>query len=106
MAQLVVSIYKNANWSILTPCTKLKSKWIKGLNITPDTLKLVEEKVGKSLEFIDTGGTFINRTPMAYALKLTIDECDFMKLESFCKANDIVNKTNWKPTDWEKKKLH
>jgi hypothetical protein len=83
----------------LSPCTKLKSKWIKGLNITPDTLKLVEEKVGKSLEFIDTGGTFINRTPMAYALKLTIDECDFMKLESFCKAKDIVEKTNQQHTD-------
>jgi hypothetical protein len=37
----------------LTPCTKLKSKWIKGFNIKPDTMKLIEHKVGKSLEHIE-----------------------------------------------------
>ena len=40
----------------LSPCTKLKSKWIKDLNIEPDTLNLIEEKVGKSLELSGTGG--------------------------------------------------
>ena len=39
----------------LSPCTKFKSKWIKDLNIKPDTLNLTEEKVGKSLILIDTG---------------------------------------------------
>ena len=39
----------------LSPCTKLKSKWIKDLNIKPDTLNLIEEKVGKSLELIGMG---------------------------------------------------
>ena len=42
----------------LSPCTKLKSKWLKDLNIKPDTLILIEEKVGKSLELIGTGGKF------------------------------------------------
>ena len=46
---------------------KLKSKWIKDLNIKPDTLNLIEEKTGKSLELIGTGGNFLNRTPMAHA---------------------------------------
>jgi hypothetical protein len=40
----------------LSPCTKLKSKWIKDLNIKPDALNLIEEKVGKCLEHIDMGG--------------------------------------------------
>jgi hypothetical protein len=40
----------------LSPCTKVKSKWIKKLNIKPGTVKLIEEKVGESLEDIDTGG--------------------------------------------------
>jgi hypothetical protein len=40
----------------LSPCTKLKSKWMKVLNIKPDTLNLIEEKPGKSLELIGTGG--------------------------------------------------
>jgi hypothetical protein len=49
----------------LSPCTKLKSKWIKNLHIRPETLKLIEEKVGKSLEDMGTGGKFLNRTAMA-----------------------------------------
>jgi hypothetical protein len=46
----------------LSPCTKVKSKWIKELQIKPDTVKLTEEKVGKSLEDMGTGGKFLNRT--------------------------------------------
>jgi hypothetical protein len=56
----------------LSPCTNLKSKGITDLNIKPDTLNLIEEKVGKSLEVIGTGGDFLNRTPVAHALKSTI----------------------------------
>jgi hypothetical protein len=37
----------------LSPCTKLKSKWIKDLNIKPDILYLIEEKVGKTLELLE-----------------------------------------------------
>jgi hypothetical protein len=44
----------------LSPCTKLKSKWIKDLNIKSDTLNVIEEKVGKSLEVIGTGRNFLN----------------------------------------------
>jgi hypothetical protein len=68
----------------------------------PDSLNLIEEKVGKSLELIGTRGNFLNRTPMAHALRSRIDKWDLMKLESFCKAKDIFNKTNQQPTDWEK----
>jgi hypothetical protein len=66
------------------------------------TLSLTEEKVEKSLELIGTGGNFLNRTPMAHALRSRIDKPDLMKLESFYKAKDIINKTNRQPTDWEK----
>jgi hypothetical protein len=59
--------------------------------------------VGKSLELIDTGGNFLNRTPMAHALTSRIDKWDLMKLESFCKPKDIIDKTNWQPMDWKKK---
>ena len=58
--------------------------------------------MGKSLELIGTGGNFLNRTPMAHALRSRIDKWDLMKLESFCKAKDRVNKANQQPTDWEK----
>ena len=45
---------------------------------------------------------FLNRTPMAYALRSKIDKWDLIKLQSFCKAKDTVNRTKQQPTDWEK----
>jgi hypothetical protein len=53
----------------LSPCTKLKSKWIKELHIKTDTLKLIEKKAGKSLEYMGIGGNFLKLTPRAYALR-------------------------------------
>jgi hypothetical protein len=70
----------------LSPRTKLKSKWVKDFNIKPDTLNLIDEKVGNSLELIGTGGNFLSKTPMAHALPSKINKWDLMKLESFCKA--------------------
>jgi hypothetical protein len=71
----------------LSPCTKVKSKWIKELHIKPETLKLIEEKVGKSLEDMGTGEKFLNRTAMACTVRSGIDKWDLMKLQSFCKVN-------------------
>jgi hypothetical protein len=96
---IVQLIFREPSWS---PCTKVKSKWIKELHIKPETLKLIEEKVGKSLEDIGTGEKFLNRTAMACAVRLRIDKWDLMKLQSFCKAKDTVNKTKRPPTDWER----
>jgi hypothetical protein len=64
----------------LSPCTKFKSKWIKELHIKADTLKLIEEKVGKSLKYMGTGEFFLNRTPMAYALRSRIHKWDLIKI--------------------------
>ena len=64
----------------LSPCTKLKTKWIKDLHTTRDTLKLIEEKVGKSLEHMGTGEKFLNRTPVAYVVRSRIDKWNLIKL--------------------------
>ena len=63
----------------LSPCTKLKSNWIKDLHIKPETLNLIEEKVGESIKHMGTGEIFQNRTPMAYALSSRIDKWDIIK---------------------------
>jgi hypothetical protein len=65
-------------------------------------LKLIEEKVEKSLEDIGTGDKFLNRTAMACAIRSRIDKWDLIKLQSFYKAKDTVNKTKWQPTNWGK----
>ena len=60
------------------------------------------EKVGKNLECIGIGEIFLNRTPMACALRSRIDKWILIKLKSFCKAKDTANWTKWQPADWEK----
>jgi hypothetical protein len=77
----------------LSPCTKLKSKWIKDLHKKPNTLKLIEEKMGEILQYMGTGQYFLNRTTMDYALRSRIYKWDLIKLKSLCKAKDTVNKT-------------
>ena len=78
----------------LSPCTKLKSKWIKDININLSTLNLIEEKVGSSLQDIGTGGDFLSRNPVAQTIRETMNKWDLLKLRSFCKAKDTVIKTN------------
>ena len=56
--------------------------------------------MGKSLEDMGTGEKFLNRT--ACAVRSRIDKWDLIKLQSFCKAKDTVNKTKRPPTDWER----
>jgi hypothetical protein len=64
--------------------------------------------VRKRLELISGGwgrGDFLNKSPMAHALRSRIDKWDLMKLESFCKAKDIVHKSNQQSADLEKSSL-
>jgi hypothetical protein len=49
-----------------------------------------------------TGEIFLNRTQVACAVTSRINKGDLIKLQSFCKAKDTVNKTKRQPTDWEK----
>jgi hypothetical protein len=74
----------------------------KGTPCKTETLKLIEEKVGKSLKDMGTGEKFLNRTAMACAVRSRIDKWDLIKLQSFCKAKDTINKTKRPATDWEK----
>jgi len=62
----------------------------------------MEVKVGKNLEHTGTGKNFLNKTPMAYALRSRIDKCDLIQLQSFCKAKDTDVRAKRQPTDWEK----
>jgi hypothetical protein len=58
--------------------------------------------MGKTLEDMGTGEKFLNKTAMACAITSKIDKWDLIKLQSFCRAKDTVNKTKRPPTDWER----
>jgi hypothetical protein len=83
----------------LSPCTSINSKWIKGLNITPKTLKLVQERARNTLEVIGTGKDFPSRTPAAQQLRERMDKWDFLKLKSFCTTKEMVSKLKRPPTE-------
>jgi hypothetical protein len=63
---------------------------------------LVQERVGNTLEVIDIGKDFLNRTPAAQQLRESIDKWDFIKLKSFCSTKEMVSKLKRTPTEWEK----
>jgi hypothetical protein len=68
----------------LSSCTKLKSKRIKDLHIKQETLKLIEEKVGQNLEYMGTGGKFLNRTAMDCTVRqktLSIRQKGYQEIE-------------------------
>jgi hypothetical protein len=81
---------------------KARFNCIKDLQIKPDTLKLIEKKVGRSLKYMGTGEDFLNRAPITYVLRSRIDKWDPIKLQRFCKAKETVNKTKRQLTDWKK----
>jgi hypothetical protein len=77
------------------------SKWIKDFNVRPETLKLVQERAGNTLELIGIGNDFLNRTQMAQQLRERSDKWDYVKLKSFC-TKEMVTKLKSLPTEWEK----
>ena len=77
----------------LTPYRKINSKWIKGLNVRTDTIKLLEENIGRTLYHINHSKILFDPSPREMEIKNIINQWDLMKLKSFCKAKETINTT-------------
>ena len=86
----------------LKPHTKINSKWIKDLNIRPETIKFLEEKIGKTFSNINHTRNVYDPRPRILVTKAKINKWDLMKLKSFCTAKETISKVKRQPSYWEK----
>ena len=86
----------------LTPYTKINSKWIKYLNIRPDTIKTLEENIGKTLSDINHSRILYEPPPTIVEIKAKINKWDLIKLKNFCTMKATISKVKREPSEWEK----
>ena len=86
----------------LTPHTKINSKWIKSLNIRPETIKLLEENIGKTFSDINHSRILYDPPPRILEIKVKINKWDLIKLKSFCTAKETISKIKRQPSEGEK----
>ena len=86
----------------LTPYTKINSKWIKDLSLSPEIIKLLEENIGRTLFDINHSKILYDPPPRILEIKAKINKWDLMKLKSFCTTNKTISKVKRQPSEWEK----
>ena len=86
----------------LTLHTKTNSKWIKDLNVRPETIKLLEENIGETLFNINHSRILCDPPPRMLEIKAKINKWNLIKIKIFCTTNELISKVKRQPSEWEK----
>ena len=78
----------------LTPYIKINSKWIKDLKLRPETIKFLEENIGKTLSDINHSRILYDPLPRVMEIRAKINKWDLIKLKSFCTTKETISKVN------------
>ena len=84
------------------PYTKINSKWIKDLNVRPNSIKLLEENIGRTLNDINHSKILYDPYSIVIEIKTKINKWDLIKLRSCCTPKETINKVKRKPSEREK----
>ena len=84
------------------PYTRINSKWIKDLNVRPETIKLIEKNIGRTLDYVNQSKIFYDLPPRVMEIKTKINKWDLIKLKRFCTTKETPNKEKRQPLEWEK----
>ena len=101
LGELDSYVQKNETRSPTYTITKLNSRWIKDLNISRNTIKVLEENIGRKISDIPRSNILTDTSPKARGIKERINKWDLIKIKSFCKAKENSTKLQREPTVWE-----
>ena len=81
--------------------TKINSTWIKDINVRPETIKLLEENIGRTLDDINQSTILYDPPPRVMEIKTKVNKWDLIKLKSFCKAKETISKVKIQSSELE-----